>query len=460
MHPNVIFLIIDSCSRAQTSLAGYRRDTTPYLRELSSDAVEYPYAFSHSPISGISIGSFMTSSFAFDHKGMPIEVGPSRPSIAAPLREAGYYTALVTANPYYAKKFGYDQGLDEYCPLFDEEEEIKRIKRRGLSVRFFDLLNQIPGYSAGKNLIRRLIPSAYEAGRMKKTQLTVRKSPFGNAEQMNAEMLRVLRERPKDQPLYLQAQYMDLHAPNFPPQEFLERLGSSMSKEQQYLYGQKRSMRPLPSFSEAELEDLKLLHNACLAYVDTRIKEITEELKRQGIYDDTLIIVTADHGEAFFEHGDLGHHALLYEENVRVPLLIKFPRGTGAGTKREEIVNHIDLAPTVADIAGLPPQPAYTGRSLRPDAATGPRDHAISFIAERFSNDDVSRLDFRKFKIALRTKEWKLIVSHNRGDELYSLASDPGEHRNLLQETPSPQARRAYEELRGKLEPYLSRVRA
>jgi uncharacterized sulfatase len=288
--------------------------------------------------------------------------------------------------------------------------------------------------------------------------LTTEKSPFGNAGEANEEIIRFMRERPKTQAFFLQTQYMDLHAPNLPPKKFLDRLGKSLSQKEQYRYGRQRSMRPVPAFTAGELEDLKLLYEACLAHVDSRIQEVCTELKRQGIYDDTMIIVTADHGEAFFEHSDLGHHAFLYEENIRVPLLIKYPHGAGSGTTREEMTRHIDIAPTIMDVAGVERPATYTGESLLAEGVAP--DHAIAFTADRFAFEDVSHLDFTKFKIAIRTKEWKLIVYGTGPDELYHLIEDPDEKQNLLLGEASTEIKRTHAELRRTLEPYLNRIRA
>lgn len=463
-RPNVIFIIIDSCSFTHTSFGGNARDTTPFLTEFSRQAVQYPLAFSHGPISGISIGSFTTSSYAFDHQDMPIEVGPSRPSIPMLLHDAGYYNALVTSNPYYAKKFGYQHGVDAYKVFFNEKDEIRRMNQQGLFTRMFNALYNVPLYRTGKEWLKRNLNSAYQAGRMGKTVLTARHpSPFGDAAQLNNEILNILRNRPKEKSLFLQVQYMDLHAPNLPPEIFLEKFGKPVSKSQQYIYGQKRNMRPIPAFTPDEVEDLTLLHNACLAHVDSRIQEVLEELKRQGIYDNSLIVITADHGEAFFEHGDLGHHALLYDENIRIPLLIKYPGGLGAGTTCERIVRQIDIAPTIVDVADIRHPQTHIGTSLYPGAAgkgdAPSREHAIAFTAARFSPENVSRLNFKQFQIALRTKNWKLIVHGDREDELYRLDQDPGEQNDLLKGSPSEEMQRVYAELQRTLEPYLNRVR-
>jgi arylsulfatase A-like enzyme len=292
---------------------------------------------------------------------------------------------------------------------------------------------------------------------MGKTILTTRSSPFGDAGQVNKEMFTVLNNRPHDKSLYLQVQYMDLHAPNFPPDEYLAKFGADISHAQQFLYGKKRAMRPIPDFSVQEREDIVALYDACLAHIDQRIKEFCDELKRQGMYDDSLIIISADHGEAFFEHGDLGHHAYLYEENIRVPLLVKYPGGAHKGEVDERVASLIDVPATVAVVAGIERPQSFIGNNLAPGAAGDHvRDHAVSFVAQRFTPSDVKNLNFADYTIALRTKDAKLVVKTGAKDELYDLAVDPNEQDNLAG---AAGASELYARMQDKLAPYLARVR-
>ncbi len=461
--PHVIYLIIDAGGFGHTSLAGYFRDTTPFLKEFSKECVQYPLAFAQGPISGLSIGSFTTSSYAFDHKDCPIEVRPSRPSIASVLQKNGYYTSVMTSNPYYARKLGHDQGVDHYKMFFEESDEIRRIAEKGLLIRALKTLNKISLYRGVKEWIKKNLRSLYNAGRMRKQMMATRQSPFGDAAQANKEILKLLNDRPQDKPLFLLTQYMDLHAPHLPPDEFLRKFGGTISKQEQYIYWQRRSMRPLPEFSQKEVEDLTLLYDACLAHIDSRIRDVVNELKREGMYDDSLIIISADHGEAFFEHGDLGHHGLLYEENIRVPLLIKYPHGIEAGTSRDSVVSLIDVAPTILGAAGVKRPGTFVGKDLQSGSASASNqvsdDHAVSFVAFRFSPENFTRLNFENYALSVRTKNWKLIVQSGKPDELYNLEEDPKEKSNLLEtKAQNKGAAEAYQSLREMMQPYLDRV--
>lgn len=454
--PHIIVIVVDALSYKRMSMAGYRRDTTPYLKAFASDAVNFPYATSHSPLSGLSVGSIMTGSFAFDHQDMPIAVGTSRPPVTAVLHDAGYYTALVTANPYYARRLGYSEGVDRYVTLFNEEEELRRIKEQTGSACLFHALNKVPLYRGAKLLFKRVFAKTYEASRIHKARLLTQRSPFGDVGEVSTELIRVIRECPRDQPLFLMTHIMDLHAPNYAPAEYLQELGGGIPVEKQQEYAVKRTVRPLPPFTAPELEDLVLLYDACLLRIDREIRKVVEELKERDMYDDSLIIVTADHGEAFFEHGDLGHHAFLYDETVQVPLMVKFPGSTGAGESSNHLANHIDIMPTIAAAAGVSDPPTVLGIDLSQHVHR-PRRHAVSFVTERLSKDDVSRLNFSKFKLAIRTKDWKLIISHDGSDELYDLKADPDERDNLADRS-TDRVQAAHRELSTLAHPYLERI--
>ncbi|GMW03776.1 MAG: hypothetical protein AMXMBFR84_49100 [Candidatus Hydrogenedentota bacterium] len=101
-----------------------------------------------------------------------------------------------------------------------------------------------------------------------------------------------------------------------------------------------------------------------IAYTDFQIGRLMERIKEQGLYDDTLILVLSDHGEEFWEHGGVGHGKTLYEEQLRVPLLIKLPGGSHGGEVREHLVEVVDIAPTVLELVGAPAEPRFHGDSF------------------------------------------------------------------------------------------------
>jgi len=185
---------------------------------------------------------------------------------------------------------------------------------------------------------------------------------------------------------------------------------------------------------EEDIAYMRALYDGGVRYTDHEIGLLLQGLKERHLYDDALIIVTADHGEEFRDHGRFLHEQI-YDELVHVPLLIKLPHGR-AGRTVESEVQTIDLAPTILEIAGVSAPQSWQGRSLLPlldGSSEAPRPaYATSTVIGR----------------AVRTRQWKLIQNtQGKNAELYDLTPDPGEHRNLLADagraaTVEPLARR------------------
>jgi arylsulfatase A-like enzyme len=156
---------------------------------------------------------------------------------------------------------------------------------------------------------------------------------------------------------------------------------------------------------------------------DRQLGRLFEGLRERGLADDTLVVVTGDHGETFGDpHPTWGHGFRVYEESVRVPLMIWNPRLFPGGGRSDTIGGHVDVNPTVAHLLGVPPSPAWQGRSLF-DRRHPSRAY---FYA---ANDD--------YLLGVREGDWKYVLNATRGrDELYHLPSDPDEARNVAAEHP------------------------
>jgi arylsulfatase A-like enzyme len=170
-------------------------------------------------------------------------------------------------------------------------------------------------------------------------------------------------------------------------------------------------------------------YDASVAYADECIGRVFDRLAELNLWDDTLVIVSADHGEELDDHGCWFDHHGLYDTNVRVPLLLRHPDGSGAGEARDELVTLLDLAPTVLDATGMPELALdLPGHSLlRPgDSPNGVYLTECTWMRKR----------------GWRTPRWKLIRALEPDIygfplvELYDLACDPAEQRNLAAERP------------------------
>ena len=168
---------------------------------------------------------------------------------------------------------------------------------------------------------------------------------------------------------------------------------------------------------------LNVLHET-----DRHLGRLFEGIRRAGLDQDTIVVVTGDHGQAFgFPHNSYIQGRTMYEEDVHVPLMVWFPRIYRAAARSKVVGSHVDLAPTIAELAGLQAAPDWQGRSLF-DAGRSPR--AYFYVAED------------EYMLGVREGRWKYIFDLRQGaDELYDLDRDPSEQRNLAAEQPVLRAR-------------------
>lgn len=172
------------------------------------------------------------------------------------------------------------------------------------------------------------------------------------------------------------------------------------------------------AMTQEEVDYCKALYDDCIRLIDHRLHETFEKLKELGLYERALIIVTADHGEEFGEHGVYGH-ANVYEPSLRIPLIIKFPNGRFAGTRYPTVVELSDIFPTVLDVLGIAPAGPVDGQSLLRvlDGSAAPK--GVGF-AQRFTHRTA------------RATDWKLIRTMPDAFELYDLVNDRAERNNVL----------------------------
>jgi arylsulfatase A-like enzyme len=274
-------------------------------------------------------------------------------------------------------------------------------------------------------------------------------------------------------PFFLWLNYMDAHTPYTPPAEWRTRYpGRMTSFDWNSLAGlvedvTVRHSRPL---SRGEADHLTSQYDGALAYLDDQVHELLETLRSMGLYDNSLIIITADHGEAFGESMIVCHGVSVYQSQVWVPLVVKYPGATTRATVSAPS-SDVDILPTVLDVIGAAPAAHAEGRSLRTIDALPVR--WITSESYRTRGSGFTSRDSGPDEMALFAGPWKLIVGAGGGMELYDLRSDPREHENLAGQRPIAsdwlkQVRAAMDEARTGLRPAampldaetLSRLRA
>ena len=389
--PNILLIAVDSLRRNHMSLYGYEHQTTPHIDKFAQGGTVFENTISaHVPTSP-AYASMLTGRDCFGttvvglrHKGgMPQDV----PTMAELTKAAGYNTTCIGfgGNPA-------NRGFDTY-------------------------LNYEAWGSAGD-------------GKSHK------------AEGLNDVALPELdRLQRSTKPWFLMLRHMDPHSPYLPPKPF-DRLfyqGNEFDKKN-------KSLKPALEFKPfcdyfkswipegvTDSKYVNAQYDGAVAYMDTCIEHIFARLEAIGILDNTIVILNGDHGETLDEHECWFDHHGLYETNLVVPLVIRYPKKIPAGARIKGFNQHKDLLPTVLELAGIRAKAKFDGKSL-----TGLiKDKAKSHDSEMY----ITECTWMR-KHGWRTPQWKLIVAlepdfHGKPEvELYNLIADPDELKNVARQNP------------------------
>ena len=406
-RPNVILIVMDTVRADHTSLCGYKYPTTPNLAQLAKDGRLYPKAEAVDSWTLPSHASMFTGKYPRQHgahasseknaegieKYRPYgtQLAPSQQTIAWYLSQAGYSTGGIAANyTWLCRQFGLDQGFGYYYDL----PRMLLFMPNGSPV-FKWPLEAVDGFMGYNG---KLLQTYWDA-----------ETVTGMAESWV--------NKHKAEPFFLFVNYMDAHYPYsaVPPFDHIDGPGipydpilrqHSWQKFLSYYINTGRNLTP------ARLRSAVNQYDGEIAYADHWIGSFVESLKREGLYDNTLLIVTSDHGEFFGEHRLLNHGVGIYEGGINVPILVKYPEQRFAGQVVNERVSLIDIFATIADAAKVKTLEVPS----RPLGA-GPSGQII--IAEDYENGMNLKLYGDRFKgtrIATFDRDWKL-MKNGRGRE-------------------------------------------
>jgi len=406
--PNIILIVMD-CARADhMSCYGYFRQTTPHLDQLASKGVLYENAISSDTWSIPAHWSLFTGLYLERHGvwNRNLALSPQCPTIAELLRIQGYETVAFSNNPHVGVKNGFGRGFDTFQELFRirERRKLPDLARRAL-------------YKALFTVLRFKYDGAYRTNQAIKKWLTSRPYP--------------------ERPFFLFVNYMEPHEPYQPPRPFRSRFmdervkTASRSAMADYIKsggGRRRDCR----LSEWEIEVDVALYDAELAFLDAQLHSLFRHMGRQGLLDNSLLIVTSDHGHSLGEHEVIGHSpGWLYDTQVRVPFILYAPGILPASTRVSQQVQLVDVAPSVLavlDNEQSESDKAYLqGRSLLPEDLEG-ADRSFTVIQAHYWEKG-----HREYKLnAVRTDDYKYIWDQNGHEELYHIRHDPTESHNLI----------------------------
>ena len=415
-RPSVVMVVLDTTRRDMLGCYGSPRGLTPMLDELAKESTIYEHAFAPAHWTVPSHAALFTGLYAqthgcsYEHK---IWLDDEFITLAEMLRDAGYRNTALTSN-LYLKTCNLMQGFEHRRLLIGPYD--------GLAVREAALQLGTPAYWVDK----------------------------GSAEALN-DLHAWMSEQPQNAaPFFLFLNLLEAHWPYLPPlaerREYLPP-DTSYFTLSRYIAG----LPPLFALHAQASQDAyairaaRAMYEAEVRYQDRRLAEVFALLKTLPDWKNTLVIVTADHGENLGECGRWGHAFDASDTLLHVPLIIRYPGMVHAGRRVQGLCSLIDVLPTVLEVTGVRHVGTeLPGHSLHPDRFQ-PRKEVIAeaepfypFLSglEAQSNPRTSHAHLRAFRTMIRTDEWKLILRTNGTHELYDLAHDPGETDNVADTNP------------------------
>ncbi|MBI5623733.1 MAG: sulfatase [Elusimicrobia bacterium] len=411
-------IVLDLCTTRADHFGsyGYQRDTTPHMDAFAKEGVLFENAMSMSGWCLPNYASLFTGHTPEVHgqyRSLPSRKLPSfETTLAEMLGRNGYATASFSGGVYFLKTWGMDQGFDTYVNFLSSGSTVPATFQESMPTALDWIETKKGGpfflYVAVDDLhvpFQSEAPEHFEAGYDGIVHATdTRGVPFFRA--------------------YNRASRDELD----PADPFAGRVREFSSDPR-------------------HLKHLVAHYDASLRTADERVGRFLDRLKKAGLWDKSLVIITADHGELLGEHGMLGHTESLYEPVVRVPLMVRHPRLKGlAGRRLRHLVERVDLMPTILDAAGIDGSGLeLQGKSLLPvlrEPRRPLREYAYASSKRNLPGLEDPAIDER----VIRDRRWKLHwYSYKPRFELYDLAADPLEARDLAGSRPEEVGRLSFE---------------
>jgi len=408
--PNVIIYLVDTLRADVLGCYGNEPSPSPNIDAFAEEAVLFERGLAQSSWTRSSVASLFTGLLPTAHGANRREdsLPPEAFTMAEILQSGGYETAAFITNPNVDSTFGFSQGFDLFTNLGDRPGP------------------RLPCLS----------------------------------DQVNQEVVQWLSDRELDRPFFLYIHTIDPHAPYAPPEPYRQqytrhierpKVTDQMKESFRTIRGQlserfspemmsdkvgslvwihalaRRSLPPTPLLREW----MEALYTAEVAFNDHSFGAFLQELRKRQLFGDSLIVFLSDHGEEFYEHGSWAHGNTLYSEVIDTPLIVKFPSSYGLeGERLAPLAQHVDILPTVLDVAQLAVDESFEGHSLlnafRPRSA-GNWSAGVSYL-------DLDRRNY----MSVSEHPWRLITQPKKPErfELYDHRTDPEEQQNVADRHP------------------------
>lgn len=378
---NVILIGIDTLRADHLGSYGYSRDTSPNIDRFASESILFENAIAQAVWTTPSFMSIMTALYPSVHK---LQKHPETPkldesvvTLAQVLRANGYRTASFNGGAYVSKEFGFDRGFDVYNS--PPRDKIKTIQVKTINDAALNWLSDN-----------------------------------------------------RDQKFFLFFHTYTVHTPYTPPASYGYKFFPTYNKttdkkyvlDKEYLNAIRAGKETI---TDDEIRKSIALYDGEINYVDDEVGRLLKALDHLGVSDNTVVIFTSDHGDEFLEHGSVGHASTAYQELIHVPLIIRFPGIENSRIKN--LVQSIDIMPTILDALNITGPPQVQGVSLLPLIIEQKNVNPYAYN-EGGQNGEIKAIIGEDLK-------WKYILNvENKHEELYDLENDPSEQNNLIDERP------------------------
>jgi len=397
---NVVLLTVDTLRRDVLGGYGNKGGLTPFIDSLQNKCIRFTKAQSIGPYTQASFPGILTSSYYLEY-GRGKKLSPKRTLVSEALKKSGIVTAAFHSNPYLSGYFGWNRGWDIFYDSMDADvsPEIPYIKGDGINSKVDECLF-----------------SYTREGKYK--------------------------------PFFLWVHYMDVHEPYVPERKYIDMVDSSISISQDEMFNLFKNVLLKRDVSDEETVGLlKKLYDAHIREIDDYVKEFFGILEKLNLLKNSVIIMTADHGDEFNEHGSLSHDGKMYSELIDIPLFVY-----GYDRVKAEVCNtlvsNIDIPPTINYLFGLEPAEDFEGHSLLPFEdypKKGCFGEAIDKIGNKEEETDKPVYFYREDDLKIIYRESDDIW------EMYNLKEDPKELNNIIN------ASSLAENMKKKLKPRIRR---
>lgn len=402
--PNVIVIVVDTLRADHLSSYGYERDTGPFMDSLAAQGVRFENAIAPSSWTQPSHASMLTGRYTYEHQAETTPLDDTFPTIGEVMQANGYRTGGFSANTlFFTRRQGHGRGFLHFEDNYQSAPDA--FFNSSLYGFIFDF------YGLRKALNYEGVPTRVLAS------------------DINRSVLDWI-DRDPDKPFLVFMNYFDVHDPYTPPEPYRSKYASTPNPGGLINgFVERYSPSLTPEQIQTEIE----AYDGSISYVDDEIKNLFDELEARGLLDDTIVIVTSDHGESLGEHGLLQHSASLYLDEIHVPLIVWNPAYVPSGKTIDALVSLTSLPSTILSLVNAKEDP-FPGPSLAVlisgDNAPADWPDPISELAQMEGATEINPSTHGAMKSVVGS-EMQYILHEKFGEELYNWRDDPQELNNL-----------------------------